>query len=57
MAGIGCFMKETRALYVVDWKMPLNSKNPVQEMYEIAWRHFCVWVVEVKLKSGRSRGH
>lgn len=42
MKGVGSFAKETKAIYVSDYKLP-NNENGVTQMYEIILRHFSLW--------------
>jgi hypothetical protein len=42
MKGVGSFAKETRAIYVSDYKLP-NNNNGVTQLYEILLRHFSLW--------------
>lgn len=42
MKGVGSFAKETRAIYVSDYKLP-NNDNGVTQMYETLLRHFSMW--------------
>ena len=39
MKGVGSFAKETKAIYVSDYRLPSNE-NGVTQMYEILLRHF-----------------
>lgn len=42
MKGVGSFAKETKAIYVSDYRLPSND-NGVTQMYEILLRHFTLW--------------
>ena len=42
MAGIGCFQKECKTLYVGDLKIPPGN-DPVEQLNEMLWRHFSLW--------------
>ena len=42
MKGVGSFSKETKALYVSDYRLPSND-NGVTQLYEILLRHFTLW--------------
>lgn len=42
MKGVGSFSKETRAIYVSDFRIP-NNDNGVTQMYEVLLRHFSMW--------------
>lgn len=42
MKGVGSFAKESKAIYVSDYKLPSNE-NGVTQMYEILLRHFSQW--------------
>lgn len=42
MKGVGSFSKETKALYVSDYRLP-NNDNGVTQLYEILLRHFTLW--------------
>jgi hypothetical protein len=42
MKGVGSFAKETKALYVSEYRLPSNE-NGVTQMYEILLRHFSLW--------------
>jgi hypothetical protein len=42
MKGVGSFAKETKAIYVSDYRLP-NSNNGVTQLYEVLLRHFSLW--------------
>jgi len=42
MKGVGSFAKETKALYVSEYRLP-NGEQGVIQMYEVLLRHFSMW--------------
>ena len=40
--GVGSFAKETKALYVSDFRLS-GTQNGVTQMYEVLLRHFSLW--------------
>lgn len=42
MKGVGSFSKETKAIYVSDYKLP-NNNNGATQLYEVLLRHFSLW--------------
>lgn len=55
MAGIGSFLKESRTLYVTDFKILQGSGDNNAEMYEILFRHFSLWgdIEDINLLQGK----
>ncbi|KAM3147266.1 hypothetical protein pb186bvf_000517 [Paramecium bursaria] len=45
MTGVGCFTRDTRAIYISHYKMPKadTSTQALALMYEMLWRHFSVF--------------
>jgi hypothetical protein len=42
MKGVGSFAKETKALYVSEYRLP-GTEHGVTQMYEVLLRHFSMW--------------
>lgn len=42
-SGVGSFMQESRTLRIGEFKMNRKAMDPDAEMYEVLWRHFCLW--------------
>lgn len=55
MAGIGSFLKESRTLYVSDFKILQGTQDNNAEMYEILFRHFGLWgdIEDINLLNGK----
>lgn len=55
MAGVGSFLKESRTLYVTDFKILQGSGDNNAEMYEILFRHFGLWgeIEDINLLQGK----
>ena len=55
MAGVGSFLKESRTLYVSDFKILQGNQDNNAEMYEILFRHFGLWgdIEDINLLNGK----
>ena len=55
MAGVGSFLKESRTLYVSDFKIMQGNQDNNTEMYEILFRHFGLWgdIEDINLLHGK----
>lgn len=55
MAGVGSFLKESRTLYVTDFKILQGTGDNNAEMYEILFRHFGLWgdIEDINLLQGK----
>ena len=42
MKGVGSFAKETKALFVSEYRLPYGEQG-VTQMYEVLLRHFSMW--------------
>lgn len=55
MTGVGSFLKETRTLYISDFKIVAGTPENQTEMYEILFRHFGIWgdIEDINLLNGK----